>query len=72
MCNSTLRILIFIVCSTLLWFGFSGLTNGRVYVKGGRFIERDESPINYWLNVGVYFVVGIGGLCFCLFSGNMR
>jgi hypothetical protein len=72
MCNVALILLIPLVSCTLLWFGYSGLTNGRVYVKGGRFIEKDESPINYWLNVGVYFVIGIGGLCFSLITWCMR
>jgi hypothetical protein len=59
--------LIPMVSCILLWFGFSGLSNNRVFVKGGRYIEKDESSINYWLNVGVYLVAGIGGLCFSLF-----
>jgi hypothetical protein len=53
MCNAMLIFLIPIVSCILLWFGFSGLNNNRVYVKGGRYIEKDASPINYWLNVGV-------------------
>lgn len=66
--NAMLIFLIPVVSCILLWFGFSGLNNNRVYVKGGRYIEKDESPVNYWLNVGVYLVVGTGGLCFSLFA----
>jgi hypothetical protein len=72
MCNATLILLIPVVSCILLWFGFSGLNNNRVYVKGGRYIEKDASPINYWLNVGVYLIVGIGGLCFSLITWCLR
>jgi hypothetical protein len=72
MCNITLVLFILFVSCTLLWFGYSGLTNNRVYVKGGRYIEKDESPINYWLNVGIYCIVGMGGFCFSLITCYMR
>jgi|GEM_PF-863938 len=72
MCNSTLPFLICIASCILLWFGYSGFKNNKVRVKGGYYIERLTSPINYWVNVGIYFVVGIGGLCFGLFMISMR
>lgn len=68
MCNPGLIVLILIASSSLLWLGFSGLTNDRVRVKGGYYIERFVSPIKYWLNVGTYFVVGIGGFCFGIYA----
>ena len=72
MCHPGLIVLILIASSALLWFGFSGLRNNRVSVKGGYYIERLVSPINYWLNVGIYFVVSIGGFCFSIFAWCMR
>ncbi|OPY69569.1 MAG: hypothetical protein A4E63_01802 [Syntrophorhabdus sp. PtaU1.Bin050] len=67
MCNPGIRILLFVAGCALLWFGFSGLSSGQVYVKGGRFIHRDESPINYWLNVGTYLIAGTSGVGCSLF-----
>ena len=72
MCNITLTFFIFSASCILLWFGFSGFKNNRVLVKGGYYIERLASPINYWLNVVVYFVVGIGGICFSFFMASVR
>jgi hypothetical protein len=72
MCNMALIYLLPILSSVLLWFGVTGLNNNRIYVKGGRYIEKNESPINYWLNVGVYLVAGIGGLCFSFFMWCLR
>lgn len=72
MCNTTLIILLPIISGILLWFGFSGLNNNRVYVRGGYYIERDGSPVNYWLNVGVYLIVGVGGLCFSFLMWCLR
>ena len=72
MYNVGLIVLIVVVSGSLLWFGFTGLKNNRVRVKGGYYVERLVSPINYWLNVGIYFVVGTGGLSFSLFMACMR
>lgn len=72
MCSGGLRILILIAGSTLLWFGYTGLKNRRVRVKGGHLIERAESPINYWLNVAVYFAAGLGGIGFGIFAPYFR
>jgi hypothetical protein len=51
-----------------LWFGFTGLKNGRVYVKGGRWVSREDSPFNYWSNVIVYLAAGCGGIGFAFFG----
>ena len=42
--------LIPIVSCILLWFGFSGLNNNRVYVKGGRYTAPAEIVLS-----GYYF-----------------
>ena len=62
-----MRIIILIASCALLWFGFTGLKEGSVYVKGSSFVKRDESPFNYWFNVGTYIVAGITGITFSLF-----
>ncbi|OQB77145.1 MAG: hypothetical protein BWX92_01233 [Deltaproteobacteria bacterium ADurb.Bin135] len=72
MCNSTATFIVFVTSSILLWYGYTGLRSNRVCVKGGYYIDRFVSPINYWLNVGVYLVVGIGGLCSSLLMIWMR
>lgn len=72
MCSESLRIVILIVSSALLWFGYAGLKNSRVRVKGGRFIERSESAVNYWLNIAAYFIAGLGGIGFSIFAPYFR
>lgn len=72
MCNTALIYVLPILSSVLLWFGITGLNNKRVYIRGGRYIERDESPVNYWLNVGTYLCAGIGGLGFSLIAWCLR
>jgi uncharacterized membrane protein len=68
MCSLPLKILIVLTCCALLWFGYTGLKNDQVYVKGGRWVRREDSPFNYWLSVTMYFLAGLGGLAFAFFS----
>jgi len=56
----------------LFWSGSYDLNHSKVYGKGGRYTEWDVSPINYWLNVGIYLLVAMGGLCFSLFMRCAR
>jgi len=56
----------------LLWFGKSALDDGVVRVKGGHLIYKEDSPNSYWLFVGTYFFVGIGGILFAIFGGLIR
>jgi len=72
MCSLPLRLLIILVSIILLWFGKSGLDNGVVRVKGGHLIYKEDSPNSYWLYVGTYFLVGIGGILFAIFVGFIR
>jgi hypothetical protein len=64
--------MIILASCALLWFGMTALNSGTVRVKGGRLISRQESPFNYWLFVGTYFVVGIGGILFAVFGGFFK
>jgi len=66
-CGLPLKILIVIASSALLWFGYAGLKDGQVRVKGGRTIRKEDSPFNYWMSVGVYFAAGCGGLLYAFF-----
>ncbi|HOD03153.1 MAG TPA: hypothetical protein PKN28_07485 [Clostridiales bacterium] len=61
--------LIIVASSALLWFGYSGLKNGQVRVKGGELIKKEESPVNYWISVCIYFIAGGGGLLYAFFIG---
>ena len=63
-----LRLTIILACSALIWFGVVGLKKGIVRVKGGQIINRQKSPFSFWLFIGTYFVVGIGGILFAVFE----
>jgi hypothetical protein len=69
MCSLPLRIFIIMASIILLWFGKSGLEEGVVRVRGGHLVSREDSPANYWLIVGTYFIAGIGGILFAIFGG---
>lgn len=67
--NSTpLRLIISLVGFALLWFGYLGIKNGEVRVKGGFKISKEDKPTLYWINVVMYIVVGIAGLLLGLVS----
>jgi len=67
--NSTpLRLVISIIGFALIWFGYKGITKGVVRVKGGFKIAKEEKPTLFWVNVIVYFVVGIAALLYGLVS----
>ncbi|OQB45168.1 MAG: hypothetical protein BWY02_02596 [bacterium ADurb.Bin157] len=68
MCSLPLRILIVLASSALLWFGYDGLKDGQVRVKGGGLVKKEDSPINYWISVAIYFIAGCGGLLYAFFS----
>jgi hypothetical protein len=50
-----------------LWFAISGIRNGVVYAPRSRSrtvpVERDQQPVDFWLNVCLYIVAGVGLLC---------
>ena len=69
MCSLPLRFLIVLVSIALLWFGKSALEDGVVRVKGGHLVYKEDAPTGYWLWVGTYFFVGIGGILFAIFGG---
>ena len=62
-----LKIFIALVSCMLLWFGCTGLRNKEVYIRGGRWIRRNDSPFQYWSNVIAYLVAGLGGLLYAFF-----
>jgi hypothetical protein len=66
MTTQTIKILIIIVCMILLWFGIQGIRTGRVREEGNEIIDRDESPAQYRLTVGIYMGLGIAGILFAL------
>lgn len=72
MCGIPLRLLIVLVSGVLLWFGKSALDTGSVRVKGGYQINKDDSPVNYWLNVGAYLIVGVSGIVYALLIGFIK
>lgn len=72
MVNVSMKIFILVVSSALLWFGYAGLKSGRVRIKGGYLIERSISPVNYWLNVTVYLLAGLGGIGFTILAPYLR
>jgi len=68
MCGIPLKILIIVASSALLWFGYTGLKDEQVRVKGGRIVKKSDSPVNYWVSVVVYFAAGGGGLLYAFFG----
>ena len=67
--NTTpLKLLISIIGFALIWFGYKGITKGKVRIKGGFNIAKEEKPALFWINVCIYFVVGIAALLYGLVS----
>lgn len=66
MTTQTIKLLTIIVCMILLWFGIQGIRTGRVREEGNEIIDRDESPVQYKLTVGIYIGLGIAGILFAL------
>jgi len=66
MTTQTIKLLIIIVCMILLWFCIQGIWTGRVREEGNEIIDRDESPVQYKLTVGIYIGLGITGILFAL------
>ena len=50
-----------------MWFGYRGIQGGRVKEDGNQLIEREESPINYWVTEVIYIGGGIAGMIVALF-----
>jgi len=66
MTNQTMKLLIIIACMILLWFGIQGIRSGRVREEGNEIIDRDKSPAQFKLTVGIYIGLGIAGILFAL------
>ncbi len=66
MTTQTTKILVIIVCMILLWFGIQGIRTGRVREEGNEIIDRDKSPGQYKLTVGIYIGLGIFGILYAL------
>ncbi len=66
MTNQTMKLLIVIVCMILLWFGIQGIRTGRVREEGNEIIDRDESPAQFKLTVGIYMGLGVAGILYAL------
>jgi hypothetical protein len=49
----------------MLSFGAQAIYAGQVRVRWGGTAAREESPITFWISVGVYMLLG----CYLLFSG---
>jgi len=66
MTAQTMKFLIIIVCIILLWFGIQGIRTGRVREEGNEMIDRDKSPAQFKLTVGIYIGLGIAGILYAL------
>lgn len=66
MTNQTMKLLIIIVCMILLWFGIQGIRTGRVREEGNEIIDRDKSPAQFKLTVGIYMGLGVAGILYAL------
>jgi hypothetical protein len=64
---SLLQILIVLASMLLLYYGYTGLKSGKVYIKGKRLVSKDDSPEIYWIHVVLYMVISILGIIFALF-----
>jgi hypothetical protein len=63
---SAVRLLIVVVSVILLFFGVSGLKTGVVRARFGQVIDKEDSPISYWIGVVAYLVAGAGGIIFAM------
>ncbi|MDO9229777.1 MAG: hypothetical protein Q7U03_09445 [Syntrophales bacterium] len=66
MTSQTLKLLIIVVCMILLWFGIHGIRTGRVREEGNEIIDRDKSPAQFKLTVGIYIGLGSAGILYAL------
>ena len=66
MTTQTIKFLIIIACMILLWFGIQGIRTGRVKEEGNEIIDRDKSPAQFKLTVGIYIGLGMSGILFAL------
>lgn len=66
MTSQIMKLLIIMVCMILLWFGIQGIWTGRVEEEGTEIIDRDKSPAQYRLTVGIYIGLGIAGILYAL------
>ncbi len=66
--HGIVKLLISIIGFALIWFGYKGITKGKVRIKGDFNIAKEEKPTLFWINVIVYFVVGIAALLYGLVS----
>jgi uncharacterized BrkB/YihY/UPF0761 family membrane protein len=66
MTTQTMKLLIIVVCMILLWFGIQGIRTGRVREEGNEIIDRDRSPVQFKLTVGIYIGLGVAGILFAL------
>lgn len=66
MCVSFIKPFIILASFVLLWFGAKGLREDQVMEEGNEIIEREKSPMNYWVTVVIYIGGGIAGILFSL------
>jgi len=66
MTSQIMKLLIIMVCMILLWFGIQGIWTGRVEEEETEIIDRDKSPAQYRLTVGIYIGLGIAGILYAL------
>lgn len=66
MCVSFIKPFIILASFVLLWFGAKGLHEDKVLEEGNEIIEREKSPMNYWVTVVIYIGGGIAGILFSL------
>jgi hypothetical protein len=66
MTTQTMKVLIIVVSAILLWFGIQGIRIGRVKEEGDEMIDREKSPGQFKLTVGIYMGLGIAGILFAL------
>lgn len=67
MCGFPTKVALILVSCLLMWFGYRGIQDGRVKEDGNQLIEREESPINYWVTEVIYIGGGIAGILVALF-----
>jgi hypothetical protein len=67
MTPQTIRFLIIVACMILLWYGIQGIRTGKVREEGDEIIDREDSPGQYRLTVGIYIGLGVAGILFALF-----
>jgi hypothetical protein len=66
MCVSFIKPFIILASFVLLWFGIKGLREDKVMEEGNEIIERENTPVNYWVTVVIYIGGGIAGILFSL------